>query len=140
MGRQPYKDMTVEEIESSVLRGCRASVPDWCNSRWKELMEECWAQNEHVRPSFEEIYRRLHQMVLVQQVLDINYYQCKCRFFSSTIPHKTFYCGVCKESEEAREEIVNRMIGFSLPQICPIFLVGRSRVADQGRQENDKIC
>lgn len=126
MGEQPYKNMTAEEIESGVLRGRRPRVPEWCNSRWKALMEECWAQSEHARPSFEAICRRLHRMVLVQKVMDI--INSSRTFSSPQLLPKTFYCQVCKESEEAEEEIVDRMIDLftftSLPYHSYSLLVG----------------
>lgn len=40
----------------------RPTIPSYCDLDWKTLMEQCWAPNPAVRPSFTEIARRLRVM------------------------------------------------------------------------------
>lgn len=40
----------------------RPLVPGFCDAEWKLLMEQCWAPDPTVRPSFTEIARRLRVM------------------------------------------------------------------------------
>lgn len=40
----------------------RPSIPSFCDPEWRLLMEQCWAPNPVVRPSFTEIAGRLRAM------------------------------------------------------------------------------
>lgn len=40
----------------------RPTIPSYCDPEWRTLMEECWAPNPLVRPSFTEIASRLREM------------------------------------------------------------------------------
>ncbi|MCI37276.1 putative serine/threonine-protein kinase, partial [Trifolium medium] len=40
----------------------RPTIPTYCDLEWRTLMEQCWAPNPAVRPSFTEIARRLRVM------------------------------------------------------------------------------
>ncbi|GFQ00874.1 dual specificity protein kinase splb [Phtheirospermum japonicum] len=40
----------------------RPLVPSFCDPDWRLLMEQCWAPDPLVRPSFTEIARRLRTM------------------------------------------------------------------------------
>lgn len=40
----------------------RPNIPSYCDLEWKTLMEQCWAPNPSIRPSFTEIARRLRVM------------------------------------------------------------------------------
>ena len=40
----------------------RPHVPSYCDTEWKLLMEQCWAPDPVVRPSFTEIAGRLRVM------------------------------------------------------------------------------
>lgn len=40
----------------------RPTIPSYCDPEWRTLMEQCWAPNPAVRPSFTEITSRLHIM------------------------------------------------------------------------------
>jgi hypothetical protein len=40
----------------------RPTIPGYCDIEWRTLMEQCWAPNPAVRPSFTEIARRLRVM------------------------------------------------------------------------------
>jgi hypothetical protein len=40
----------------------RPTIPGYCDIEWRTLMEQCWATNPAVRPSFTEIARRLRVM------------------------------------------------------------------------------
>lgn len=40
----------------------RPTIPSHCDLEWRTLMEQCWAPNPVVRPSFTEIASRLRIM------------------------------------------------------------------------------
>lgn len=40
----------------------RPTIPNYCDAEWRTLMEQCWAPNPAVRPSFTEIASRLRVM------------------------------------------------------------------------------
>lgn len=40
----------------------RPTIPRYCDPEWRRLMEQCWAPNPAVRPSFTEIADRLRVM------------------------------------------------------------------------------
>lgn len=40
----------------------RPPIPNYCDSEWRTLMEQCWAPNPAARPSFTEIAGRLRAM------------------------------------------------------------------------------
>lgn len=40
----------------------RPTIPSYCDPEWRRLMEQCWAPNPAVRPSFTEITSRLRVM------------------------------------------------------------------------------
>lgn len=54
-----YLSLRVGGIVSNTLR---PTIPSYCDSEWRRLMEQCWAPNPAVRPSFTEIARRLRAM------------------------------------------------------------------------------
>ena len=45
----------------------RPTIPSYCDSEWKLLMEQCWAPNPVMRPSFTEIASRLRVMSAAAQ-------------------------------------------------------------------------
>lgn len=45
----------------------RPPVPSFCDPEWRKLMEECWAPDSLVRPSFTEIAGRLRSMSVANQ-------------------------------------------------------------------------
>lgn len=45
----------------------RPPVPSYCDAEWRLLMEQCWAPDPVVRPSFTEIARRLRVMSAASQ-------------------------------------------------------------------------
>ena len=45
----------------------RPTVPSSCDPEWRTLMEQCWAPNPAVRPSFTEITGRLRVMSAAAQ-------------------------------------------------------------------------
>ncbi|KAL3583941.1 hypothetical protein D5086_015002 [Populus alba] len=54
-----YLSLRVGGIVNNTLR---PTIPSYCDSEWRRLMEHCWAPNPAVRPSFTEIARRLRTM------------------------------------------------------------------------------
>ena len=40
----------------------RPTIPSFCDPEWRTLMEQCWAPNPGLRPSFSEITSRLRVM------------------------------------------------------------------------------
>ncbi|TXG71350.1 hypothetical protein EZV62_006285 [Acer yangbiense] len=62
-GEEPYANMHYGAIIGGIVNNTlRPTIPPNCDPEWKVLMEECWAPNPAVRPSFTEIARRLRIM------------------------------------------------------------------------------
>jgi serine/threonine protein kinase len=63
VGRVPFYEMkNVDEVRTKVLAGERPTLPEWTLSRGlKDLVENCWQEDAHKRPSFAEIIRILTQ-------------------------------------------------------------------------------
>ncbi|KAM7278066.1 hypothetical protein ACFE04_005200 [Oxalis oulophora] len=62
-GEEPYANMHYGAIIGGIVNNTlRPPVPSYCDAEWKLLMEQCWAPDPVVRPSFTEIARRLRVM------------------------------------------------------------------------------
>ncbi|KAB2051334.1 hypothetical protein ES319_A12G048800v1 [Gossypium barbadense] len=62
-GEEPYANMHYGAIIGGIVSNTlRPPVPSYCDPEWKLLMEQCWAPDPVVRPSFTEIARRLRIM------------------------------------------------------------------------------
>ncbi|KAJ0257137.1 putative Ser/Thr protein kinase [Hirschfeldia incana] len=62
-GEEPYANMHYGAIIGGIVNNTlRPTIPSYCDSDWRILMEECWAPNPTARPSFTEIARRLRVM------------------------------------------------------------------------------
>lgn len=62
-GDEPYANMHYGAIIGGIVNNTlRPTIPSYCDLEWKTLMEQCWAPNPAVRPSFTEIARRLRVM------------------------------------------------------------------------------
>ncbi|VVA91520.1 unnamed protein product [Arabis nemorensis] len=62
-GEEPYANMHYGAIIGGIVNNTlRPTIPNYCDSDWKILMEECWAPNPTARPSFTEIAGRLRVM------------------------------------------------------------------------------
>ncbi|KAI3881546.1 hypothetical protein MKX03_035624 [Papaver bracteatum] len=62
-GEEPYANMHYGAIIGGIVSNTlRPSIPNYCDSEWRNLMEECWAPDPVARPSFTEIARRLRVM------------------------------------------------------------------------------
>ncbi|KAG8638196.1 uncharacterized protein LOC110630714 isoform X2 [Manihot esculenta] len=62
-GEEPYANMHYGAIIGGIVNNTlRPSIPSFCDPEWKRLMEQCWAPNPAVRPSFTEIAGRLRVM------------------------------------------------------------------------------
>ncbi|KAF5183444.1 Mitogen-activated protein kinase kinase kinase [Thalictrum thalictroides] len=67
-GEEPYANMHCGAIIGGILNNTlRPNIPDRCDSEWRKLMEECWAPDPSVRPSFTEITNRLRVMSMALQ-------------------------------------------------------------------------
>lgn len=60
-GKASGKKSLEEEEEEAEL----PLVPDWCNSEWRRLIEDCWAANPAKRPSFKTVVKRLGGMEFI---------------------------------------------------------------------------
>ncbi|CAK9158849.1 unnamed protein product [Ilex paraguariensis] len=59
-GEEPYANMHYGAIIGGIVNNTlRPPVPNFCDPDWKLLMEQCWAPDPVVRPSFAEIAGRL---------------------------------------------------------------------------------
>ncbi|KAK8557754.1 hypothetical protein V6N13_008143 [Hibiscus sabdariffa] len=62
-GEEPYANMHYGAIIGGIVSNTlRPPVPSYCDPEWKLLMEQCWAPDPVVRPSFTEIARLLRIM------------------------------------------------------------------------------
>ncbi|GFS44830.1 kinase superfamily with octicosapeptide/Phox/Bem1p domain-containing protein [Actinidia rufa] len=62
-GEEPYANMHYGAIIGGIVNNTlRPHVPSYCDTEWKLLMEQCWAPDPVVRPSFTEIAGRLRVM------------------------------------------------------------------------------
>ncbi|KAL2331026.1 hypothetical protein Fmac_018607 [Flemingia macrophylla] len=62
-GDEPYANMHYGAIIGGIVNNTlRPTIPNYCDLEWKTLMEQCWAPNPSVRPSFTEIAGRLRVM------------------------------------------------------------------------------
>jgi len=62
-GEEPYANMHYGAIIGGIVNNTlRPTVPSYCDPEWRMLMEQCWAPDPFVRPSFPEIARRLRTM------------------------------------------------------------------------------
>ncbi|KAL5543706.1 hypothetical protein UlMin_007490 [Ulmus minor] len=62
-GEEPYANMHYGAIIGGIVNNTlRPTIPSHCDSEWRTLMEQCWAPNPAVRPSFTEIASRLRVM------------------------------------------------------------------------------
>ncbi|XP_038995426.1 uncharacterized protein LOC120119690 isoform X1 [Hibiscus syriacus] len=67
-GEEPYANMHYGAIIGGIVSNTlRPPVPSNCDPEWKLLMEQCWAPDPVVRPSFTEIARRLRIMSSASQ-------------------------------------------------------------------------
>jgi serine/threonine protein kinase len=62
-GEEPYANMHYGAIIGGIVNNTlRPTIPNYCDIEWRTLMEQCWAPNPAVRPSFTEIASRLRIM------------------------------------------------------------------------------
>ncbi|KAL7103197.1 hypothetical protein ACP275_08G165100 [Erythranthe tilingii] len=62
-GEEPYANMHYGAIIGGIVNNTlRPTIPSYCDSEWRILMEQCWAPNPALRPSFTEITNRLRVM------------------------------------------------------------------------------
>ncbi|KAF3436988.1 hypothetical protein FNV43_RR19741 [Rhamnella rubrinervis] len=62
-GEEPYANMHYGAIIGGIVNNTlRPTIPSYCDPEWRRLMEQCWAPNPAVRPSFTEITSRLRVM------------------------------------------------------------------------------
>ncbi|XP_019856454.1 PREDICTED: uncharacterized protein LOC100638653 isoform X2 [Amphimedon queenslandica] len=58
-GKEPYPGMTDEEVKELVSKGDYMPIPRDCPEPFKQLMMNCWKQNEDQRPNFKHIFDTL---------------------------------------------------------------------------------
>ncbi|XP_010693405.1 uncharacterized protein LOC104906362 [Beta vulgaris subsp. vulgaris] len=67
-GEEPYANMHYGAIIGGIVNNTlRPLIPNYCDAEWRMLMEQCWAPNPAVRPSFTEIAGRLRAMAAACQ-------------------------------------------------------------------------
>ncbi|KAL3503759.1 hypothetical protein ACH5RR_038208 [Cinchona calisaya] len=67
-GEEPYANMHYGAIIGGIVNNTlRPIIPGFCDPEWRKLMEQCWAPNPVVRPSFTEIAGRLRAMSAAAQ-------------------------------------------------------------------------
>lgn len=67
-GEEPYANMHYGAIIGGIVNNTlRPTIPSYCDSEWRCLMEQCWAPNPVSRPSFSEIASRLRLLSSASQ-------------------------------------------------------------------------
>ncbi|KAK6934753.1 Serine-threonine/tyrosine-protein kinase, catalytic domain, partial [Dillenia turbinata] len=62
-GEEPYANMHYGAIIGGIVSNTlRPTIPSFCDPEWRRLMEQCWAPEPMVRPSFTEIAGRIRVM------------------------------------------------------------------------------
>ncbi|XP_011095730.1 uncharacterized protein LOC105175099 [Sesamum indicum] len=62
-GEEPYANMHYGAIIGGIVNNTlRPTIPSYCDTEWRRLMEQCWAPNPAMRPCFTEIASRLRVM------------------------------------------------------------------------------
>lgn len=64
-GKASEKKPLEEEEEEAELPF--VPEPEWCNSEWRRLIEDCWAANPAKRPSFKTVVKRLRGMEFIDE-------------------------------------------------------------------------
>ncbi|KAF2285629.1 hypothetical protein GH714_006055 [Hevea brasiliensis] len=60
---EPYANMHCGAIIGGIVSNTlRPAIPERCDPKWRNLMEECWSFNPAARPSFTEITNKLRAM------------------------------------------------------------------------------
>ncbi|KAF8408603.1 hypothetical protein HHK36_004666 [Tetracentron sinense] len=73
-GEEPYANMHYGAIIGGIVNNTlRPHVPNFCDTEWRMLMEQCWAPDPLARPSFTEIASRLRVMSAASQTKPQNY-------------------------------------------------------------------
>ncbi|XP_042029255.1 uncharacterized protein LOC121776176 isoform X1 [Salvia splendens] len=63
-GEEPYANMHYGAIIGGIVNNTlRPPVPNFCDAEWRLLMEQCWAPDPLLRPTFTDIARRLRVML-----------------------------------------------------------------------------
>ena len=60
---QPYYDMDLKEVIKYISEGQVLSCPDNTPQDVYDLMKSCWRLEPHERPSFEEVYHRISELL-----------------------------------------------------------------------------
>ncbi|KAJ7383416.1 hypothetical protein OS493_028092 [Desmophyllum pertusum] len=67
VGGSPYPLLGNAELMRLLKRGYRMEKPDLCSDDFYSLMLDCWRQDRDERPSFQELFERLEQL-MIQEV------------------------------------------------------------------------
>lgn len=70
-GQAPFKGMTDEEIAESVCQGHRPQHSDSSPGAYSQLVDDCWQENRHKRPTFPTIVQRLKELNSRRSSVDV---------------------------------------------------------------------
>ncbi|XVF33819.1 hypothetical protein REPUB_Repub18cG0003500 [Reevesia pubescens] len=72
-GEEPYANMHYGAIIGGIVSNTlRPTIPSFCDPEWRKLMEQCWAPNPAVRPSFTEIASQLRTMTAAASLTKVH--------------------------------------------------------------------
>ncbi|KAL6130192.1 hypothetical protein ACLB2K_068573 [Fragaria x ananassa] len=64
--KEPYANLSSEEIKDRTINDRRPEIPTSCDPKWRSLMERCWSANPDCRPPFSDIAKALVEMSAVK--------------------------------------------------------------------------
>ncbi|KAL6052703.1 protein kinase [Balamuthia mandrillaris] len=63
-GKEPFEGMTPEQAANAILSGRRLEIPSSCPEPLEQLIESCWQEEPTKRPTFQQIYASLEELLL----------------------------------------------------------------------------
>ncbi|KAH3745649.1 hypothetical protein Pelo_12943 [Pelomyxa schiedti] len=64
---EPWSSAVVWDIPNIVSTGARPEVPRDCPIKYSQLMQQCWAQQQDVRPEFDDIIQIISDLLQAEQ-------------------------------------------------------------------------
>jgi fibroblast growth factor receptor 1 len=87
LGATPYGQSPSEAVMRSVRVGERLQRPSHCSTEFFKVVEECWAEQPELRPSFASIVGKLHSHLALADSIDVmNFHEGLYQKLPSDVP------------------------------------------------------